>query len=98
MFSSGTPVSSTNKTYCQDITEILLKVVLINITLTLTHYHRWQGYTTGAFKTSQRIFMVQTSLQLKIFLTDGLIHVVILNTVKSITKKVNLDLHLKIYR
>ena len=31
--------------------------------------------------------MVQTSLQLKILLTDGLIHVVILNTVKSIAKK-----------
>ena len=32
---SGTPVSSTNKTDCHDITEILLKVVLNNITVTL---------------------------------------------------------------
>jgi hypothetical protein len=33
---SGTPVSSINKTDCHDITEILLKVVLNTITLTLT--------------------------------------------------------------
>jgi hypothetical protein len=33
-FSPGTPVSSTNKTNCHDITEILLKVVLNTITLT----------------------------------------------------------------
>ena len=33
-FSSGTPVSSTNKTDRHDITEILLKVVLNTITLT----------------------------------------------------------------
>jgi hypothetical protein len=30
-FSQGTPVSSTNKTDCHDITEILLKVTLITI-------------------------------------------------------------------
>ena len=36
-FSPGTLVSSTNKTACHDITEILLKVVLNTITLTL-HY------------------------------------------------------------
>jgi hypothetical protein len=35
-FSPGTPVSSTNKTDCHDITEILLKVALNTITLTLT--------------------------------------------------------------
>jgi len=34
-FSPGTQVSSTSKTDCQDITEILLKVVLNTITLTL---------------------------------------------------------------
>ena len=34
-FSPGTPVSSTNKTNCHDITEILLKVALNTITLTL---------------------------------------------------------------
>ena len=33
-FSSGNPVSSTNKTNCQDITEILLKVALNTINLT----------------------------------------------------------------
>jgi hypothetical protein len=32
-FSPGTPVSSTNKTDCHDITEILLKVALNTITL-----------------------------------------------------------------
>jgi hypothetical protein len=34
--SLGTPVSSTNKTDCHDITEILLKVALNTITLPLT--------------------------------------------------------------
>jgi hypothetical protein len=34
-FSPGTPVSSTNKTDCNDITEIFLKVALNTITLTL---------------------------------------------------------------
>jgi hypothetical protein len=37
-FSLGTPVSSTNKTDRHDITEILLKVALNTITLTLTIY------------------------------------------------------------
>jgi len=32
-FSSGNPVTSTNKTDCHDITEILLKVALNTITL-----------------------------------------------------------------
>jgi hypothetical protein len=35
-FSPDTPVSSTNKTDCHDIAEILLKVVLNTITFTLT--------------------------------------------------------------
>ena len=35
-FSLGTPVTSTNKTDRHDITEILLKVALSTITLTLT--------------------------------------------------------------
>jgi hypothetical protein len=34
-FSPGTPVSSTNKTDCHDITDILLKVALNTKTLTL---------------------------------------------------------------
>jgi hypothetical protein len=33
MFSPGTPVSSSNKTDCHDIIEILLKVALNTITL-----------------------------------------------------------------
>ena len=35
-FFSGTPVSSTNKTGCHDITEILLKVTLNTIIITKT--------------------------------------------------------------
>jgi hypothetical protein len=34
-FSLGSPVSSTNKTNCHDITEILLKVALNTINLNL---------------------------------------------------------------
>jgi hypothetical protein len=34
-FSPGTPVSSTNKTDCHDITELLLKMALNTIFLTL---------------------------------------------------------------
>jgi hypothetical protein len=41
-FSPGTTVSSTNKTDCHDITEILLKVVLN--TITLTHRHELMYY------------------------------------------------------
>jgi hypothetical protein len=44
-FSPGTPVSSTNKTDCHDITEILLKVALNTIKQTyiqyLTPINRW---------------------------------------------------------
>ena len=38
-FSPGTPVSSINKTDRHDIAEILLKVALNTMTLTLTHLH-----------------------------------------------------------
>jgi hypothetical protein len=38
LFSPGTPVSSTNKTDRHDIAEILLKVALNTITLTLYFY------------------------------------------------------------
>jgi hypothetical protein len=45
-----TPVSSTNKTDCHDITEILLKVVLNTITLSLTYIIGEEGtaYPFGA--------------------------------------------------
>jgi hypothetical protein len=39
-FSPGPSVSSTNKTDCHDITEILLKVALNTITLTITLNYR----------------------------------------------------------
>ena len=35
LFSPGTPVSVTNKTYLQDITQLLLKVALNTLTLSL---------------------------------------------------------------
>jgi len=35
----GTPVSSINKSYRHDITDILLKVALNTITLTITRYY-----------------------------------------------------------
>ena len=43
-FSPDTPVSSTNKTDCHDFTEILLKMALNTITLTLhfcIHWNQW---------------------------------------------------------
>jgi len=40
-FSPGSPVSSTNKTDGHDITEILLKVALNTITLTLNYIERY---------------------------------------------------------
>jgi len=42
-FSLGTQVSSTNKTDRHDITEILLKVALNTVTLTLTHNYTIQN-------------------------------------------------------
>jgi hypothetical protein len=43
-FPSGTLFSSTNKTDCHDITELLLKVALNTITLTITLFHILTGY------------------------------------------------------
>ena len=42
LFSQSTLISSTNKTDCQDITEILLNVVLN--TITLIHYICWVSF------------------------------------------------------
>jgi hypothetical protein len=39
-FSPGTPVSSTNKTDCQYITEIMLKVALNTINQTINYLER----------------------------------------------------------
>jgi len=44
-FSPGTRVSSTNKTDCHDIIEILLKVMLNTITLTLSLLWQEKWYT-----------------------------------------------------
>jgi hypothetical protein len=43
-FSLGTPVSSTNKTDCHDITEILLNVALNTIILTLHLEYLFREY------------------------------------------------------
>ena len=40
-FSPGIPVSSTNKTDCYDLTEILLKVALNTINLNQNHYFNY---------------------------------------------------------
>jgi hypothetical protein len=45
-FSPGTLVSSTNKTYCQDITELLLKMALNTITLNPLRYAQEKNLTT----------------------------------------------------
>ena len=46
-FSSGTPVSLTNKTDCHDIVKISLKVALNTITLTLACSGKIYHKTTG---------------------------------------------------
>ena len=51
-FSLGTPVSSTNKTGCHVITEILLKVALNTITLNLTLCFKYLILLTFAAVTS----------------------------------------------
>ena len=53
-FSPGTPVSATNKTDLHDITKILLKVALNNITVTLTQYQQNKS-NRGLYMTSFNI-------------------------------------------
>ena len=56
-YSPGTPVSSTNKTNCHDIAEILLKVALNTITPNpcINFYFRWWGTGTWIYKSDDRI-------------------------------------------
>ena len=54
-FSAGNPVSSTNKTDRQDITEILLKMALSTITLTLEGHIRQVGLYMHVF--SDRLYL-----------------------------------------
>jgi hypothetical protein len=42
-FSPGTPASSTTKTGCHDIVEILLKVVLNTKNQIKSSHHRWES-------------------------------------------------------
>jgi len=54
-FSPGTPVSSTNKTDCHDITEILLKAALNTIALTLKMLCQSIPYSTAIIATQKII-------------------------------------------
>jgi hypothetical protein len=60
-FSPGTPVSSTNKTDCHDIAEILLKVALITINLTN------QNICKVVFATNFKYLKRKTMEKIKLF-------------------------------
>ena len=60
-FSSCTLVSSTNKSYCHDITEILLKVALNTIALTLERISKVVGIIT---KQSKKKYLMDTLTRL----------------------------------
>jgi hypothetical protein len=76
-FSPGTPVSSTNKNDRHDITEILLKVVLSIINLTLTHKSAsikavfWSVTVYNKYLSSQCNLTVRTSTRS----TNNILHV-----------------------
>ena len=46
LFSPGTPVSSTNKTPCHNVTEILLKVALSTVNLDLAYNYKNSVFMT----------------------------------------------------
>ena len=61
LFTPGPSVSSTNKTDLHDITEILLKVALNTITLTLLHVHVTflnKGYLVGSQTLSMNVWSI----------------------------------------
>jgi len=62
-FSPGPPVSSTNKAYHHDITELLLKVALNTIKQTNKHYSFWRiGSDSSVFDT---FMLVNVTLDFK---------------------------------
>ena len=72
--SLGTPVSSTNKTECHNITEILLKVALNTITLSLpkkkTYLIPWKSYSFICIGFWQ---LLTVQIFLKIFFKENLL-------------------------
>jgi hypothetical protein len=82
-----TPVSSTNKTDSHDITEILLKVALITITLTLTTLeHHTNHYTTDAVA-CVRVLVTNIVLFRIVMLTLDLIKNVEIYLITNMTMK-----------
>ena len=60
----GTPVSSTNKTDCHDITELLLKVALNTITLYIrAHVGGWFGRRSCLVKVDFAFSLVKSEVQ-----------------------------------
>jgi protein involved in ribonucleotide reduction len=60
-FSHGTLVSSINKTDCHNITEILLKVVLNTIILTLKYVYILQTFSFGVSQNILQVRKLQTT-------------------------------------
>ena len=58
-FSLDTPLSSTNKTDCHDITEICLKVSLNTINLATNHIHAFVKFVSRLQFSPQRVILVE---------------------------------------
>jgi hypothetical protein len=72
-FSPGTTVSSTNKTDCPDIAEILLKVALNTITLTLISFYKYFYFTLLIMWNTKQYHTVGTITNTKQYHTVGTI-------------------------
>jgi hypothetical protein len=73
-FSPGTPVSSTNKTDRHDLTEILLKVALNNITLTRIHGHLLFSKPRKLISQNlNQLTVIQSSIFVVVFFSQNII-------------------------